>query len=71
MGYVSARGARSQRRDAARGQLRRKKRVKLKDLSVFARQFATMIEAGLTMLRALTNMSEQGEAGAAAGAPSG
>jgi type IV pilus assembly protein PilC len=39
----------------------RKKRVKLKDLSVFARQFATMIDAGLTMLRALTIMSEQVE----------
>jgi type IV pilus assembly protein PilC len=39
----------------------RKKRVKLKDLSVFARQFATMIDAGLTMLRALTIMSEQAE----------
>jgi type IV pilus assembly protein PilC len=39
----------------------RKKRVKLKDLSVFARQFATMIDAGLTMLRALTILSEQVE----------
>lgn len=37
----------------------RKKRVKLKDLAVFARQFATMIDAGLTMLRALTILSEQ------------
>jgi type IV pilus assembly protein PilC len=39
----------------------RKKRVKLKDLSVFSRQFATMIDAGLTMLRSLTIMSEQVE----------
>lgn len=38
-----------------------KKRVKPKDLAVFARQFATMIDAGLTMLRALTIMSEQVE----------
>ncbi len=38
-----------------------KKRVKQKDLAVFARQFATMIDAGLTMLRALTIMSEQVE----------
>jgi len=37
----------------------RKKRVKLKDLAVFSRQFATMIDAGLTMLRALTILSEQ------------
>ena len=38
-----------------------KKRIKLKDLAVFARLFATMIDAGLTMLRALTIMSEQSE----------
>ena len=37
----------------------RKKRVKLKDLAVFSRQFATMIDAGLTMLRGLTILSEQ------------
>ena len=41
--------------------LGRKKRVKTKDLAVFARQFATMIDAGLTMLRALTIMAEQVE----------
>jgi type IV pilus assembly protein PilC len=39
----------------------RKKRIKLKDLAVFARQFATMIDAGLTMLRALTILAEQSE----------
>jgi type IV pilus assembly protein PilC len=39
----------------------RKQRVKLKDLSVFSRQFATMIDAGLTMLRSLTIMAEQVE----------
>ena len=39
----------------------RKKRIKLKDLAVFSRQFAVMINAGLTMLRALTIMSEQSE----------
>jgi type IV pilus assembly protein PilC len=38
-----------------------KKRVKTKDLAVFSRQFATMIDAGLTMLRALTIMSDQTE----------
>jgi type IV pilus assembly protein PilC len=37
------------------------KRVKMKDLSIFARQFATMIDAGLTMLRALSILSEQSE----------
>ncbi|PVG81533.1 type II secretion system F family protein [Nocardioides gansuensis] len=38
-----------------------RKRVKLKDLAVFSRQFATMIDAGLTMLRGLTILSEQAE----------
>jgi type IV pilus assembly protein PilC len=38
-----------------------KKRIKLKDLAVFSRQFATMIDAGLTMLRGLTIMAEQTE----------
>ncbi|MGY2702104.1 type II secretion system F family protein [Nocardioides sp. HB32] len=38
-----------------------KKRIKSKDLAVFARQFATMIDAGLTMLRGLTIMSEQAD----------
>lgn len=38
-----------------------KKRVKTKDLAIFSRQFATMIDAGLTMLRALSIMSEQVE----------
>ena len=38
-----------------------KKRVKTKDLAVFSRQFATMIDAGLTMLRALTIMADQAE----------
>ena len=38
-----------------------KKRIKPKDIAVFARQFATMIDAGLTMLRALTIMAEQVE----------
>src|SRR6476620_9483782 len=38
-----------------------KKRVKTKDLAVFSRQFATMIDAGLTMLRALTIMADQSE----------
>jgi type IV pilus assembly protein PilC len=37
------------------------KRVKLKDLAVFSRQFATMVDAGLTMLRSLSILSEQSE----------
>ncbi|MGQ0626173.1 MAG: type II secretion system F family protein [Sporichthyaceae bacterium] len=38
-----------------------KERVKLKDLAIFSRQFATMINAGLSMLRTLTILSEQSE----------
>jgi type IV pilus assembly protein PilC len=36
-------------------------RVKLKDLAVFSRLFATMINSGLSMLRTLTILSEQTE----------
>ena len=36
-----------------------KAKVKLKDLSVFSRQFATMINSGLPILRALAILSEQ------------
>ena len=38
-----------------------KPRVKLKDLAVFSRLFATMINAGLSMLRTLTILAEQTE----------
>src|SRR3954449_13104689 len=38
-----------------------KKKVKLKDLAIFSRQFATMINAGLSLLRALTILTEQTE----------
>src|SRR5919109_1540241 len=34
-------------------------RVKLKDLAVFSRQFATMINSGLSLLRALNILCEQ------------
>ena len=37
------------------------KRVKLKDLAIMSRQFATMINAGLSMLRSLTILAEQTE----------
>ncbi|MGB8651576.1 MAG: type II secretion system F family protein [Mycobacteriales bacterium] len=38
-----------------------KPKVKLKDLAVFSRQFATMINAGLSLLRALNILTEQTE----------
>ena len=37
------------------------KRVKLKDLAVFSRQFATMINSGLSLLRTLNILAEQTE----------
>jgi type IV pilus assembly protein PilC len=37
----------------------RKKKVKLKDLAVMSRQFATMINSGLSLLRALNILAEQ------------
>src|SRR3954451_8635402 len=39
----------------------RKKKVTLKDLAVFSRQFATMVNAGLSLLRALNILTEQTE----------
>ena len=36
-----------------------KKKVKLKDLAIFARQFATMVNSGLSLLRALNILTEQ------------
>src|SRR3954451_1503562 len=36
-------------------------KVKLKDLAVFSRQFATMVNSGLSLLRALTILTEQTE----------
>src|SRR5919108_2163988 len=37
------------------------KRVKLKDLAIFSRQFATMINSGLSLLRSLNILAEQTE----------
>ncbi len=37
------------------------KKVKLKDLAVFSRQFATMINSGLSLLRSLSILTEQTE----------
>jgi type IV pilus assembly protein PilC len=38
-----------------------RKKVSLKDLAVFSRQFATMINSGLSLLRALTILTQQTE----------
>ncbi|HVU61109.1 MAG TPA: type II secretion system F family protein [Mycobacteriales bacterium] len=37
------------------------KKVKLKDLAIFSRQFATMINSGLSLMRSLTILAEQTE----------
>src|SRR4051812_14922673 len=37
------------------------KKVKLKDLAIMSRQFATMINSGLSLLRSLTILAEQTE----------
>jgi type IV pilus assembly protein PilC len=42
-------------------------RVKLKDVAVFSRQFATMINSGLSLLRALSILAEQTESKVLAG----
>jgi type IV pilus assembly protein PilC len=39
----------------------RRPRVKLKELAIFSRQFATMINAGMSMLRTLSILSEQSD----------
>src|SRR5437762_12956893 len=36
-------------------------KVKLKDLAIFSRQFATMVNSGLSLLRALSILTEQTE----------
>ncbi|MEA2460244.1 MAG: type pilus assembly protein PilC [Actinomycetota bacterium] len=41
----------------------RQEKVKLKDLAVFSRQFATMINSGLSLLRTLNILAEQTENG--------
>ena len=38
-----------------------KKKVKVKDISIFSRQLATMVNSGLTLIRALTILEEQSE----------
>lgn len=37
------------------------KKIKLKDLAIFSRQFATMLNSGLSMMRSLTILSDQTE----------
>jgi type IV pilus assembly protein PilC len=47
--------------DARRGMFGRRKKVKAKSLQIFSRQFATMIEAGLSVVTALVVLEQQTE----------
>ncbi len=47
--------------DARRGFMGRRKKVKTKSLQIFSRQFATMIEAGLSVVTALVVLEHQTE----------
>ena len=62
MGYVPITIEKTgERRPEDRDQALRAKKPKLKDISVFRRQFATMINSGLSLLRSLYILSEQTE----------
>lgn len=64
---LRARGAVPLNISAANAGMRREikiglpKKIKLKDLAVFSRQFATMLNSGLSMIRGLTILAEQTE----------
>ena len=58
--HARSRWARRSAASTSRSTSRRPK-VKLKDLSVFSRQFATMINSGLPILRALAILADQTE----------
>jgi type IV pilus assembly protein PilC len=61
MGYAPLSIAQTNKGMGKEINLGRKKKVKLKDLAVFSRQFATMINSGLSLLRALTILTQQTE----------
>lgn len=59
MGYVPVSVSAQRRSVLTAGVGGRKKKVSLKDVVVFSRQLATMVNAGLTILRALSILSDQ------------
>ena len=64
MGYVPIAIEQQRRQGAQQGASRSRAsadRVKLKDVAVFSRQFATMINSGLSLLRSLYILAEQTE----------
>ncbi len=56
--WIEERGA-AQEKSATSGLLGRAKKVKSKSLQIFSRQFATMIEAGLSVVTALVILEQQ------------
>src|SRR4051812_534983 len=61
MGYVPVSVAEKKEGLGSREFALRPGHVKAKDLSVFARQFATMVNSGLPILRALSILADQTE----------
>jgi len=61
MGFYVTSLEREQARASLRATLRRIRKVGMRELTVFARQFATMVNAGLTMVRTLSILEQQTE----------
>src|SRR3954451_14968734 len=61
MGYVPVQVAEKKEKLGAREVSFRPNKVPLKDLSIFSRQFATMVNPGLPILKALAILAEQTE----------
>jgi len=61
MGFFVTSLERQQQRTSLRDALRRLRKVGMRELTVFARQFATMVNAGLSMVRTLTILEQQAE----------
>lgn len=61
MGFYVTSLEREQARASLRATLRRIRKVGMRELTVFMRQFATMVNAGLSMVRTLTILEQQSE----------
>lgn len=61
MGFYVTSLEREQARASLGTSLRRIRKVGMRELTVFARQFATMVNAGLSMVRTLTILEQQAE----------
>ncbi|MBI2123592.1 MAG: type II secretion system F family protein, partial [Armatimonadetes bacterium] len=61
MGFYVTSLEREQARASLRATLHRIRKVGMRELTVFMRQFATMVNAGLSMVRTLTILEQQTE----------